>query len=120
MSACLPGPPVLGTGQTSGQTAPATACGDCLLFRSLAVNNDGFLMPEPAVVEIFDDNQPVFPCFFPLRESCLLVPQPEMAEDAFYDMWIITEADVFHLMAAAGTTERVDIPVFLDELPPGF
>jgi hypothetical protein len=62
---------------------------------------------------------PMFRCFcVPLRGSRLLVPQPEMAEEAFYDMGIIDEADDFHLMAAAGTTERVDFPDFLDELSP--
>jgi hypothetical protein len=44
-----------------------------------------------------------------------------MAEDAFHDdMGFINEADDFHLMAAAGTTERVDFPDFLDEFSPGF
>jgi len=29
----------------------------------------------------------------------VLFPQPEMAEDAFYDIGVINEADGFHLMA---------------------
>jgi hypothetical protein len=43
-----------------------------------------------------------------------------MAEDAFYDVGFMNEADAFHLMATSGTTERVFFPDFLDELPPGF
>ena len=49
----------------------------------------------------------------------MLFPQPEMAGDVFYDLRVINEADDFHLMAAAGTTERVHFPDFLDELSPG-
>ena len=39
-----------------------------------------------------------------------LLPQPEMAEDAFDDIEFMNQADDFHLMAAAGTTERVHFP----------
>jgi hypothetical protein len=43
-----------------------------------------------------------------------------MAEDAFHVIRVINEADDFHLMAAAGTTGRVDFPDFLSEISPGF
>jgi hypothetical protein len=49
-----------------------------------------------------------------------MVPQPQMAEDAFYDLGLMNEAYDFHLMTTAGTTERVHLPYFLDELSPGF
>ena len=86
------------------------------------VNNDGFFISGPAIVEIIDDNRPMFRCFcFPLRGSRLLFPQPEMAEDMLYDIGIIDKADDFHLMATARTSERVvDFPYLLDELSPGF
>ena len=48
-----------------------------------------------------------------------LLPQPEMAEDAFDDIEFMNQADDFHLMAAAGTTERVHFPGLFYELTPG-
>ena len=77
-------------------------------------------IPAPAVVEIIDDNRPMFRCFcLPLGGSRLLFPHSEMAEDTFHDIGIIEAYDL-HLMAAAGTTERGGFPDFLDELSPGF
>jgi hypothetical protein len=65
-----------------GQTAPVAACGDCLQWRSLVVNNGGSFISGPAVVEIFDDNRPMFRWFFfPPGWGRLLFPGPEMAED---------------------------------------
>jgi len=50
----------------------------------------------------------------------MLLPQPQMAEDAFSNVGFVNQADDLHLMAAAGTAERVHFPDLLDELSPGF
>ena len=121
--ACLvcPDPRIQGSGQTSGQTPPVTACWDCLQCQSLVVNNGGFFITGPAVIEIFTDKRHMFRCFFlPLRGSRLLFPQPEMAEDALYHLRVVDDAYDFHLMATARTRERVDFPYFLYELSPDF
>jgi hypothetical protein len=39
-----------------------------------------------------------------------LFPQPEMAEDAFYDVGFVNQADDLHFMVASGTTEGVHFP----------
>ncbi len=106
-----PAPRFRGAGQTCGQTAPVAACGGCLEFRSLVVNNNSFFISGPAVVEIFDDNRPMFRWFFfPPGWSRLLFPEPEMAEDALDHLGLIDQADDLHLMVAPGTTERVHFP----------
>ncbi len=116
-----PGPRIRGPGQTRGQTAPVRACRDCVQCRSLVVDNGGFFIPGPAVVEIFDDNRPMFRCFcFPPGWSRLLFPEPEMAEDAFYHGRLVNQADDFHLMAAAGTSQGVHLPDLLNQVPPAF
>jgi hypothetical protein len=50
----------------------------------------------------------------------VLFPQPQMAEDAFYDLGFMNEADDFHFMAASSATEEVHFPYLLDDLSPGF
>jgi len=117
---CLPGPDP-GSGQTRGQTGPVAACEECLQCPSSVVDNDRLFIPGPAVVEILHDNRPIRRCFcFPPGRRRGLFPQPEMAEDAFYDIRVINQADDFHLMAAAGRTETVDFPDFLYEISPYF
>jgi len=55
-----------------------------------------------------------------LMRTRVLFPQPEMAEDAFYDIGFINQAYDFHLTAASGTSQGIYLPDFLNELPPGF
>ena len=50
----------------------------------------------------------------------MLLPQAQMAEDAFYDVGFMNQTDDLHFMAASRATERVHFPDLLDELSPGF
>jgi hypothetical protein len=61
------------------------AGGGCLQRRSEVVDDYGFFIPVPAVVEVFHSNWPWIRCFrfFQMRVAVFL-PQPQMAEDAFY------------------------------------
>jgi len=90
------------------------AAGDCIQRRSLVVDDDGLFIPDPAIVKIIEDNWPMNRRFrFSLVRTRVLLPQPPMAEDAFYHVDFMNQADDFHLMAAAGTTQRVDFPDLL-------
>jgi hypothetical protein len=103
------------------QTAPEVAGGGCLQSRSLVVDHHWFFISGPATVITLEDNRPIRRrsrlC---LKRDRVLLPQPEMAEDAFYDLGFMNEADDLHFMAAPGTTERIDFPDSLDQLSPGF
>ena len=46
----------------------------------------------------------------------VLLPQPEVAEDAFYEVGFMNQADDLHFMGASGTTEWVHFPDLFDEL----
>ena len=74
-------------------------------------DDDGFFIPGPAIVKILDDNWPICRHFgVSLMQIRVLLAQPEMAEDAFYDVLFMNEADDLHFMGASGTTERVHFP----------
>jgi hypothetical protein len=75
-----------------------------------------FFIAGPAIVEIIEDDWPMFRRFGLMRTR-VLFPQPEMAEDAFYDIGFINQAYDFHLMAASGTSQGIYLPDFLNELP---
>ena len=47
---------------------------------------------------------------FSLMRVIVVLPQPEMAEDAFYHGGFMNQADDLHFMVASGTTERVHFP----------
>jgi hypothetical protein len=67
-----------------GQTAPVPTGGEVLQQRSLGVDEDGLFISGPAVVAILNDNRPIDRRFdFALMRVGGLLPQPEMAEDAF-------------------------------------
>ena len=77
-------------------------------------DDDGFFIPGPAIVKILDDNWPICRHFgVSLMQIRVLLAQPEMAEDAFYHVGFMNQADDFHLVAAAETTKRVHFPYFL-------
>jgi hypothetical protein len=62
----------------------------------LVVDDDGLLIPGPAVVKIIEDNRPIRRRFyFSLMGVGGLLPQPEMAEDAFDDVEFMNQADGF-------------------------
>ena len=95
--------------------------GEVLQRRSLGVDEDGLFISGPAVVQILRDNRPIRRRFdFSLPRVGVLLPQPEMAEDAFYDVLFMNEADDLHFMGASGTTERVHFPDLFYELSPCF
>ena len=75
-----------------GQTAPVIAGGPCLQRRSLVVDDDWLFISGPAVVEILHDNRPICRRFdFSFMRVGGLLPQPEMAEDTFYDVGFMNE-----------------------------
>ena len=97
----------------SKTSCPNEAREGFLKRRSLVVDEDRFFISGPAVVQILRDNRPVRRRFdFSLPRVGGLLPQPEMAEDAFYDVLFMNEADDLHFMGASGTTERVHFPDF--------
>jgi hypothetical protein len=51
----------------------------------LVVDDDGLFISGPAIVIIIEDNRPIRRRFdFSLIRSRMLLPQAQMAEDAFY------------------------------------
>ena len=79
--------------------------------RNSMGDDDGLFIPGPAVVKIIENSRPICRRFdFCLMRVRVLLPQPQMAEDAFHDVGFMNEADDFHLMCTAGTTERVHFP----------
>jgi hypothetical protein len=86
----------------------------------LVVDVDRPFISGPAVVAILDENRPVFGRFdFSLPRLGSLFPQAQMAADARYDVRFMDQAYDLHFAAASGTTERVHLPNFHYELPPG-
>jgi len=74
-----------------------------------------------AVVEILHANRAVRRRIdFSLMRVRGQTPQAQMAEDPFYDFWVIDEADDLHFMGVSRTAERVHLPDSLYELPPCF
>ncbi len=68
--------------------------GDLSSLRSLVVDEDGLFISGPAIVIIIEDNRPICRRFdFSLMRVGVLLPQPEMAEDAFYDVGFMNQAD---------------------------
>ena len=43
-----------------------------------------------------------------------------MLKDMTYHRWVGDETDDLHFTAEVGTGQGVDLPYFLDALPPGF
>ena len=57
---------------------------------------DGLFISGPAVVEVLHDDWPIDRCFgFFLMRVMVLLPKPEVAEDPFYELGVIDEADRF-------------------------
>ena len=93
---------------------------EVLQQRSLGVDDDGLFISGPAVVEILHDNRPIDRRYdFALMRVGVLLPQPEVAQDAFYNAGFMNKTDNLHFMSASGTTERVDFPNLFYEFPPG-
>ena len=68
----------------------------CLQRQSPVVDDDGLLVLGSAIVKVLDDNWPMCRHFdFCLMRVRVLLPQPQMAEDAFYDVGFMNEADDF-------------------------
>ncbi len=107
--ACLPGPP------GPGARADTRANCSCKGLSGLSP------VPKPrqGVIKIIEDNRPLFRCFcLPPGWGRLLFPGPEMAEDAFYHGRLVNQADDFHLVAAAGTSQGVHLVDFFYQVPP--
>jgi hypothetical protein len=113
---------VKGNFSSGSKTSRPNEAGEGLLQpRSLVVDEGRLFISGPAIVIIFEDNRPISRHLgFSLMRVCVLLPQPEMAEDALYHVGFMNQADDLHFVAASGTAERVYFPDFLDELPPGF
>jgi hypothetical protein len=85
--------------------------GDLSSLRTLLVDEDGLFISGPAIVEILHDNRPICRRFdFSLMEGGVLLPQPEMAENAFDELRLIDKADKLHFITTSGTAERVYFP----------
>jgi hypothetical protein len=81
------------------------------------VDDDGLFISGPAVVETLHDNRPVprrFDFSFPGLGG--LLPQPEMAEDAFYDVAFMNQADDLHLSPASARVPAI-VPDHLKLVP---
>ena len=77
-------------------------------------DDDGLLIPGPAIVEVIKYNRPICRRFdFSLMMVRMLLPKAQVAEDAFYDVGFMNEADDLHLMATPGTAEGVNFPDLL-------
>ena len=74
-------------------------------------DDDGLLIPGPAIVEIIRDNRPICRRFdFSLMMVRMLLPKAQVAEDAFYDVGFMNQTDDLHFMAASRATKGGPLP----------
>jgi hypothetical protein len=94
-----------------GQTPPVIAGGGYLQPRSLVADDHGCFISGPDMIIIIKGNPPICRRFgFCLKRTRRMLPQLEVAEDAFYEVGVVNEADEPHFMATSGTTDWVNFP----------